>query len=1142
MSVIIGTLTIDLQANTASFSQGMEKMAVLSAKTAKDITRSLEKITAAGLAMAAAIATGTIALIKSSLDTADALVKAAQAAGTTTETLSELSYAGKLSNVSMESITKGLEKLSQAAFKAQNGNVQLDRIFGRLGVSFLDSNGKLKDSGVIMQDVSQKFATLGDGAAKTALAMALFGKGGAALLPLLNQYGEEQDKVNEEAHRFGLVLSTSTGEVAARAHDNLDRLSAVFEGMGFSLMAATLPALDELLNRLIQIANNSDLQGLAKSFGGNVTSAIHLVGNALSFATEHAHELKIALEALIALQLSRIALPLVTDLIAGGGLAKAGAGISGFVLKMTGMKNVAATIPKLGESIAAMGSSFGRATQELTFMETATLGVRTGFGGVGTSLAAIKALSPASMFASLGGALQAIPGFLSMVVSGAWNASKALMLAALSNPWTIAAMAIIALGAVLYKFRNSVFSLKGETYQIRDTWNAAWIVMKNVVRAFGDEFMKLVDKCKSLWNSLMTLIGGQAIEAALSKMWSKAMEWINRALGKLTPQWAVDALNQAKNERLAAASSGDDRTVAPKPKAKESPDTSGLGKESEDPDAQARANMAERLRDSKLTLEASGLGEEAQRKAMATNKANDEILKLGQEIAKVTHSQTKDFAKLVSESTKQLLLHGEALLSDQAHMAKMNDLIGAGTRATALSVSQAGRMINAIYQGTDAIAKQNAQAQAENELTEQGATTDQIAARAKDLYAKAMADETVAVVANLEAMGRELTSKQLVTSATLEDINVQREAALQAKLVGINYQIATMALGPQRDELIKTRDATVAMTEAEWDERDAQEAVSLLSPHEQYKRESVALDNAVAALSRLKNGKISYGEQLQIAARQQELFNKMIDQTVDSLLRQDSLSAGVDAFFLNMRKQAQTAASIIFDALNSTFTKLSTNLTELMTGGKADFGAMFKDIGKQMLDSTLKSGMQKGIAALGKTGALGKTLGGLLGDTAKADGSKSSPFWVKLVDGAGLGGFAGLESDGLGSDSGSSDSGGKSAGGGGFMGILSKVFGSFLTPHKEGGSVSPGSAYLVGEQGPELLTGASGNITSNAASQRMMSGSGGAPAYYTIDARGTDPVLTEQRTRQALIAVHGSAVSSALHAGAEHSKRVPGGR
>jgi hypothetical protein len=51
----------------------------------------------------------------------------------------------------------------------------------------------------------------------------------------------------------------------------------------------------------------------------------------------------------------------------------------------------------------------------------------------------------------------------------------------------------------------------------------------------------------------------------------------------------------------------------------------------------------------------------------------------------------------------------------------------------------------------------------------------------------------------------------------------------------------------------------------------------------------------------------------------------------------------------------------------------------------------------------------------------------------------------------------------------------------------------------------------------------------------------GGGAHYTIiqDNRGTDPVLTEQRTRQGLIAAHNASVSNALAAQVEFQKRSP---
>jgi hypothetical protein len=159
--------------------------------------------------------------------------------------------------------------------------------------------------------------------------------------------------VNDEAHRFGLVLSSSTAKVAADAHDNLERLKLVFQGLGYSLMGATLPAISNLVDRLIDVATNANIPQLAASFGTAVTTAVNATADALKFAATHAHALKIALEAIAALQLAKIAIPLLADL-ANGGLEKAAAGVGKFLIGFAGLGRV---IPALTQFTGWLATS-----------------------------------------------------------------------------------------------------------------------------------------------------------------------------------------------------------------------------------------------------------------------------------------------------------------------------------------------------------------------------------------------------------------------------------------------------------------------------------------------------------------------------------------------------------------------------------------------------------------------------------------------------------------------------------------------------------------------------------------------------------------------------------------------------------------
>ncbi|HCC58656.1 MAG TPA: hypothetical protein DEQ47_15630, partial [Solibacterales bacterium] len=250
MSVSVGTLTIDLLANTATFTKSMDKAAHLSAKTATDISKSLQKITAMGVAMSTAIGTGLAAMIESSVNIIRHTDMLAQSAGTTTEKFSVLSYAAKRSHLEMDDVAKGMEKLAKSALYAQNGNKVLANIFQRLGINVEASKGKLKDTSDIFQEVAVKFSQMGTGAGKTALAMMLFSRAGAGMIPMLNDIGKHFAEVYDEAKRFGLIIGNEVPAQAKEFHELTIQLKSALEGFKLQLTASALPALQEFAERM----------------------------------------------------------------------------------------------------------------------------------------------------------------------------------------------------------------------------------------------------------------------------------------------------------------------------------------------------------------------------------------------------------------------------------------------------------------------------------------------------------------------------------------------------------------------------------------------------------------------------------------------------------------------------------------------------------------------------------------------------------------------------------------------------------------------------------------------------------------------------------------------------------------------------
>ncbi len=418
------------------------------------------------------------------------------------------------------------------------------------------------------------------------------------------------------------------------------------------------------------------------------------------------------------------------------------------------------------------------------------------------------------------------------------------------------------------------------------------------------------------------------------------------------------------------------------------------------------------------------------------------------------------------------------------------------------------------------------------------------------LTRKQTADLVESTNSEVFALKQEVAMKRIAADAAGQFVEVQRQAALVVKLYAINQQLATATDTEAIAALKAKRQLIIDLTNAEWSEEDAKAAIALRSPIEQYQEEINQLNREVAAMKTAQGGNLTYVESLQVAAHAQDAFNKATDETVKLMLRFGGIRDGVNAFFLDMEKSAKSAASVIYEALHSAFDKLSDQLATLLTGGKTDFKKMFQSIGKEMVGSSIKSTLQTGLGALG--GKLGINLGGALG--GKPDGTKGNPWWVRMAKDAGInlggGGDAGSSDDpgapGAGADAGAGVFAGLLGKASGFLGPLMKAFlggsgggggfGQLAGAFAGGGDMAPDKAYVVGDNGPEIKMG--NRIVSNSASRRMLEGNA-SNHYYTIDARGTDPVLTEQRTKAAILSAHNSAVRASAQVHSEKVMRTP---
>ncbi|WP_299163529.1 hypothetical protein [Accumulibacter sp.] len=290
----LATLTIDIIAKLANIERDLGRVSGLAERSAKRMESAFagasSVIANAFAGLAGAFSVGAMAaMVTSSIDAADGLSKLSQRTGETVENLARLQYAGSLADVSNEALATSLKKLSKNMAEAAGGSGEVADAFKAIGVSVVASDGKLRSSGEVLNDVADRFAGYEDSAAKAALAQAIFGRSGADLIPLLNAGSHGLKEMGDEASRLGVVISTETAQAAERFNDQMTRVNAAHGSIAKQTAAELLPVLNELADSLVDIAKEgvgasrsfSPLSDAFRAFivvGGNVAYVFKSIG------------------------------------------------------------------------------------------------------------------------------------------------------------------------------------------------------------------------------------------------------------------------------------------------------------------------------------------------------------------------------------------------------------------------------------------------------------------------------------------------------------------------------------------------------------------------------------------------------------------------------------------------------------------------------------------------------------------------------------------------------------------------------------------------------------------------------------------------------------------------------------------------
>jgi len=239
----------------------------------KNLKMAVGGLSTAFKALGAALAVGAFArYTQNALELADAVGKLSTRTGIAANKLFAFQNAAELADVSNEQLTTGLLQLSKNMLEAARGTETYAAAFRGLGVQLRGADGQLRSADDVFADIADRFEQLPDGATKAAVAMRLFGRSGAQLIPLLNGG-------SKALGQFTFALSDEFTEKAQLFNDTMAGIGRRFREIQLQILDYFLPTFQMIGDAFADLFASSS--GDWTAFGKLVESVLRGVGAAV---------------------------------------------------------------------------------------------------------------------------------------------------------------------------------------------------------------------------------------------------------------------------------------------------------------------------------------------------------------------------------------------------------------------------------------------------------------------------------------------------------------------------------------------------------------------------------------------------------------------------------------------------------------------------------------------------------------------------------------------------------------------------------------------------------------------------------------------------------------------------------------------
>lgn len=265
MTAKVGSLNVDLTLETARFQKGLRDAQQGIAGAQRNLTGlggtlgSLSKqMASVGAIFAGSALVGGLA--KAAVDGlkyASSLGEVAKQLGVTTTELQEYRYVASQTGVEQGEMDKALQKLTRTVGEAAKGSGSGAKAFKELGINIRDANGNMKTAGQLIPEIAGALQKVPSEAEKARLQVALFGRAGQQLGPMLAEGAKGINNMRNAAREMGLVLDEKMIANADEAADKLNKLQQVLQMKITAAVVEKASEIDALATSLLNLVTRA---------------------------------------------------------------------------------------------------------------------------------------------------------------------------------------------------------------------------------------------------------------------------------------------------------------------------------------------------------------------------------------------------------------------------------------------------------------------------------------------------------------------------------------------------------------------------------------------------------------------------------------------------------------------------------------------------------------------------------------------------------------------------------------------------------------------------------------------------------------------------------------------------------------------